>query len=121
MTYIQLGGEERPILFGFAALYAYEQRTGRKALEDFAGLAAQGANVSESFSIKFLVDLVLSGLIAGCRKLRQPEDFNEYDVAEWLGEDTALIQQVLKVFTDSFPKHEKNAAGPAKPKAIKPR
>lgn len=111
MTYIQLGGEERPILFGFAALYAYEQRTGRKALEDFAGLAAQGANVTESFSIKFLVDLVLSGLIAGCRKLRQPEDFNEIDVADWLGEDQSLIQQVLKIFTDSFPT-SKNAVGP---------
>lgn len=121
MTYLYIGGQERPILFGFAALYAYEQRTGRKALEDFAGLAAQGEGMPESFSIKFLVDLVLSGLVAGCRKLRQSEDFNEFDVADWLGADQTLIQQVLQIFTDSFPKAEKNAAGPTKPKASKPR
>lgn len=118
MTFLHIGGQERPILFGFAGLYAYEVRTGKKALEDFAALAAQGEGLADSFSIRFLVDLVLCGLQAAARKLHQPEDFNEYDVAEWLGNDTALIQQVLKVFTDSFPKPEKNALGPAKPKPV---
>lgn len=115
MTYLQIGGQERPILFGFAALYAYEQRTGRKALEDFAASAAQNELTPDAFSIVFLVDLVHAGLMAGCRKLRQPVDFDEVDVAEWLTDNQEAIAKAMQIFTESFPKAEKNAPGPALP------
>jgi len=106
MQYIEIGGKERPVLFGFGGLYAYEQRTGRRALEDFAKQAAAGPEAPESFSIVFLVDLVYCGLLAGCRANRLVEDFSEYDVADWLGSDTGLIEKVLAIFSGSFPQTE---------------
>ncbi len=107
MTHIHIGGKDRPLLFGFGGLYAYEQRTGRKALDDFAKQAAAGENAPDNFSIVFLVDVIYCGLLAGCRAAKQPEDFTEYDVAEWIGTDTALIEKVLQIFVQSFPQAAK--------------
>jgi hypothetical protein len=95
--YFELGGVERPVLFGFAALYQYEQRTGRNALKDFA--AMQGGEAS----ITLLVDLLYSGLCAGSRSDGEKIDFEPQDVAEWIGGDFGIFEKVAKAFTEAFP------------------
>jgi len=110
MQYIKIGGRERPILFGMAALYHYEQRTGRKALSDFSKMSANPEDETEGISLLFLVDLIYSGLAAGARK-EVPGSvlpFQPEDVAEWVGDDFALIEQVMTIFAESFPTTKKN-------------
>lgn len=93
-----------------AALYHYEQRTGRKALADFARMAANPEDETEEVSLVFLVDLVYSGLMAGARKAVPGSTlfFQPEDVAEWIGDDFGLIVQVMNIFSESFPSAKKN-------------
>lgn len=106
--YINLGGKERPILFGFAGLYQYEQGTGRKALADFAQLQ------EGEMSVTTIVDLTYHGLIAGARSSNQNVDFSPFDVAEWIGEP-GMIEKVMTIFAQSF---EQAEGGNAKPEAL---
>jgi len=106
--YINLGGKERPILFGFAGLYEYEQGTGRKALTDFADLQ------SGEMSVSTIVDLTYYGLTAGARSSNQNVDFTQYDVAGWISEP-GIIEKVMTAFAQSF---EQAEGGNVKPGAL---
>lgn len=121
MTYISIGGTERPILFGMAALYTYEQRTGRKALSDFAALSSGPQEAADDPSLMFLVDLIFSGLAAGARKTGLAVDFIAEDVAEWVGNDLPLIERVMRLFVESFPDAKKKEAQPASAAKPKPK
>lgn len=112
--YIDLGGQERPVLFGFAALYQYEQRTGRNALNDFASMQEAG-------SISLLVDLLFAGLCAGVRSEGGKVDFAPEDVAEWIGTDFSIFEKVTTYFAASFPtpdSDEEKKKKPLKAKAM---
>jgi len=100
----------RPIRFGMAALYMYEQLTGRAAISDFASITAQDVKLS------VIVDLVYSGLVCGYDKNKVQIDFDKYDVADWLGGNDGVIESVLEQFAESFPK-SKNVIPPKKAKA----
>lgn len=104
--YIQLGGQQRPVEFGFGALYRYEQRTGRNALQDFASMSGGGLP-----SVTVMVDLTLSGLLAGYAKtkLRWPEGTEPETVADWLSDDQEALNEVMKAFADSFPQDDGKA------------
>lgn len=118
MTYLHIGGQERPIRFGMGVLmYDYPKHTGRSALEDFGKIANQPEGEAEDISMVIMIDLVFCGLIGGAKKLSKPIDFDETDVAEWLFANQSIIPEVMKLFTESLPEVAKNAAGPAKPKA----
>lgn len=112
--YIELGGKTRPVRFGMAGLYEYEQRTGRKALADFAEMIGQGL---ENMSVSRIVDLAFSGLCAGCRSENAAVDFTAYDVADWIGFDLATIERVMSAFAESLPQNEGKTNGA--PKAAK--
>lgn len=137
--YIELGGKTRPVRFGMAGLYEYEQRTGRKALADFGAYlkavdaarekALQELGVEsitkeqensiagECLSFVFAVDLAFSGLSAGCRSEKLPLDFDAYDVADWMMADSESIGDVMQAFSESFPQNEGKTNGA--PKAAK--
>lgn len=111
--YFDLGGQQRPVLFGFAALYQYEQRTGRNALTDFAAMQNGEASIS------LLIDILYAGLCAGSRSDGLKVDFAPDDVAEWIGGDFAIFEQVAKAFTDAFPPaSEEKKMKPLKAKAM---
>jgi len=110
---VLIGGRLRPVRFGFAGLYEYEKRTGRRALADFAELS-QGL---EQVSVELIVQLVYSGLTAGYRHDKQNVDFDEYDVADWITEDTGVIEKVMTVFANSFPTEGNGQTGKPKTKA----
>jgi hypothetical protein len=113
--YIELGGVERPVRFGFAALYQYEQRTGRNALTDFAAMQGGQASVS------LMVDLLFSGLCAGTRYEKQEVKYTPEDVAEWIGNDMGVLQKAAEMFESSFePAREGETEKKTKPlKAIR--
>ena len=94
--YLNLGGIERPVRFGFAALYQYEQRTGRNALTDFAAMQSGLASVS------LMVDLLFAGLCAGTRYEKKQVDYTQEDVSEWIGSDMTTLQKAAEMFAASF-------------------
>jgi hypothetical protein len=108
--YISLGGVERPVRFGFSALYQYEQRTGRNALTDFAAMQGGQASVS------MMIDLLYAGLCAGTRHEKQTVDYTQEDVADWIGNDMDALQIAATMFAASF---EKAGEGDAQ-KKMKP-
>lgn len=97
-NYLLIGGIERPVRFGFSALYQYEQRTGRNALLDFAAMQGGQASVS------LMVDLLFAGLCAGTRHEKQAVDYTQEDVADWIGNDTEVMQSAAVMFAESFDK-----------------
>lgn len=113
--YLSLGGVERPVRFGFAALYQYEKRTGRNALTDFATMQSGLASVS------LMVDLLFAGLCAGTRHEKQQVNYSEEDVAEWVGGDMTALQKAAEMFAASFePAQEGDSEKKTKPlKAIR--
>lgn len=113
---IEIGGEKRPVRFGWAGLLEYEQQTGRKSLADFASFQDGIENVS----IQVMVDLVYYGLAAGHRKAGVNVDFDKYDVADWIGEDQSILVTVMEVFTKSFERGGEGNAKKGKPKAATP-
>ena len=95
---IELGGQSRPLRFGMAALYEYERRTCRAAIADFSGVDA------ENMPLSLIVNLVVAGLVCGYKHEKRVVDFDEYDVADWMGEDSEAIVAMLEMFTQSLPK-----------------
>jgi len=108
---VKIGGKNRPIRFDMAALYIYEEQTGRSALSDMATFA-QGAP-----SVRVMVDLVHAGLVRGATYFRQTFDADKYLVAEWLTSSQDILPEVMKMFEQSFnsgetSEEEQNVAGP---------
>ncbi|MGI9159732.1 MAG: hypothetical protein ACR2K1_08270 [Saprospiraceae bacterium] len=108
---VKIGGKNRPIRFDMAALYIYEEQTGRSALSDMATFA-QGAP-----SVRVMVDLVHAGLIRGASYFRQTFEADKYLVAEWLTTSQDVLPEVMKMFEQSFnsgevSEEEKNVSGP---------
>lgn len=106
--YIEMGGEKRPVRFGFAGLYRYEQETGRNALADFA----QFQEGIEKVSVVRLMELVYAGLLAGYKSENKNVDFTLDDVADWV--DDQVLKQVFEAFALSFPPEGNGKTG--KPK-----
>lgn len=96
--YLDLGGESRPVRFGFSALWHYEQRTGRNALTDFAQMQNGAASVT------LMIDLLFAGLCAGTRHEKRAVDFTAEDVADWIGNDVDVLQVAATLFAQSFEK-----------------
>lgn len=111
---VELGGQMRPIRFGMAALYKYEQTTGRSATSDFAEMG------NGNYKLTTIVDLVFSGLFCGYQQQRIPFDLDILDVAEWLGEDQGKIEAIMQLFVESMP-GPKNGAPPRAAKIKKSR
>jgi hypothetical protein len=97
-NFIEIGGVERPVRFGFSALYQYEQRTGRNALTDFAKMQDGEASVT------LLVELLYSGLCAGTRHEKKEVDYTQEDVADWIGTDMGVLEKAAAMFAESFEK-----------------
>lgn len=107
-TFLNIGGKQRPIRYGMAALLYYEQTTGRNSLQDFARLQEQQA------SITLMVDLLYCGLLNGHKHERMEVDFDQFTVAEWIGEDMSLMEQAMKAFAASFPNSGQDAGAEQK-------
>lgn len=94
---INIGGKLRPVRFSYAALYEYEQNTGRKAIEDFTKLQTEG------ISVTLATDLIYAGLSLGAKTVGAVPDFSVYDVSDWVFSEPGSIDATMKIFSDSFP------------------
>ena len=121
VTWIKLGGKERPIAFGHAVAYSYETQTGGNYNEllikvggelDAAGKAVQDddmARVATAMHVKPLTDLVFAGLRYAHRKEGVEIDFEADDVAEWIFSDGEAMNQCITALFESLPKAEPTA------------
>ncbi len=97
-AYLEVGGESRPVRWGFSARWHSEPRTGRNALTDFAQMQNGLASVS------LMIDLLFAGLCAGTRHEKRAVDFTAEDVADWIGNDVDVLQVAATLFAQSFEK-----------------
>lgn len=132
VNWIELGGKERPLAFGYAVAYAYESQTGgnynelilRVATElDQAGQAVKDndlARVATAMHIKPLTDLVFFGLKYAHRKEGEEIDFEAEDVADWLFSDQRAMQACMAAFFESLPKPDGEAKEAKKKTTARP-
>lgn len=126
--YIKLGGQERPIGFGYSVGLEYELSTGgnynelvfrvvseaQEAREQFA--AGNLVGVSASVSVVPITTVVYHGLRFGYRKEGLTPDFEMPDVAEWLFMDQEAIQACVTALFESLPRPSGEAATDTKKK-----
>ena len=96
---VKIGGEERPVKFGFAALMNFCDIAGYK-LNDLGRLG-------EDMSLGDAVTLIWCGLKDGARADKKKFDTSIEDVADFLDDDISALNDVLAVFAESFTEGEK--------------
>lgn len=94
MEKINIGGQSRPIRFGFAAIMSIEKATGQSVGKFLKNL--------EDFSITSTVQIVHAGLQDGARKAKMPFDVSLEEVADWIDEDLTVIEKCMTVFQESM-------------------
>jgi len=94
---IAIGGELRPIHYGFAALAEWCDITG-SGLKDLSTLA-------NNLSLNSAIALIYCGLKHGAR--RNKEEFNQTieDVADWIDEEGMdIFSEAMEIFSESMTK-----------------
>lgn len=129
VNWIEIGGKERPVAFGYAVAYAYETQTGgnyNELIYTVAGEMEQAGRainnndlngVATAVHVKPLTDLVFFGLKYAHRKEGVAIDFEAEDVAEWLFSDQAAITACVTALFESLPQPKSEDA--AQPSAAK--
>ena len=87
---------ERPVCFDHTLAFEFEKTTGKHYLLETKAILTElimagalvgtddAATAARHVSIVRFVDFIHAGLRLGARKEKQPIDFDEYDVADWL-------------------------------------
>jgi len=91
---VNIGGEERPVKFGFAALMQFTDATGY-TLADLD-------KIGDSLKLSEALELVRAGLKQGARVEGASFNATLEDVADWLDETPDALEEVLAIFTESF-------------------
>jgi len=96
---VKIGGEERPVKFGFAALMQFTDATGYKL--------ADLDKIGESLSLSEALELVRAGLKQGARVEKESFNYELEDIADWLDDSPEALEQILAIFTESFTQEKK--------------
>jgi len=91
---VNIGGEERPVKFGFAALMQFTDATGYTL--------AQLDSIGDSLTLSQAIELIKAGLKQGARIEGEKFNATSEEIADWLDETPEALEQVLAVFTESF-------------------
>ena len=91
---VNIGGEERPVKFGFAALMQFTDATGYTL--------AQLDSIGDSLTLSQAIELIKAGLKQGARLEGEKFNATSEEIADWLDETPEALEQVLAVFTESF-------------------
>jgi len=110
MQTVKIGGENRPLKFGFNTLADFGRKTGIT----LSGLQKLG----DTLTIANVITLIWCGLNEGARKAGIPFDVDEYTVGEWLDEDPNLVAEMMEHYGESQAPVEKGK-GKKKPAAKK--
>lgn len=145
ISYLNIGGRERPVAFGHAVAYDYEANTGNNynallmtvaqmfvsSAEAVAGpdgvpdleieaaailMSEQRRNAVATFSVKPLTDVVYFGMLYAHRRERVEVDFEASDVAEWVFGDTVAMAACMRLLMESLPQNQ-DAGAKKKPQS----
>lgn len=141
ISYILIGGQNRPICFGNQVAYDYEIQTGknyaalRMSVVEMIGHASaatfgdQAGDMEvadvlqhigdvrkhvEHFSIVPFTDLVYYGMLYAHRREGIEIDFEAADVAGWVFDDQDAMNVCMQLFVDSLPQLRHNEAAKKK-------
>ena len=94
---IAIGGEVRPIYFGFAALSQWC---------DLSGLGLHElSNVGDNISLSNAIDLIYVGLKHGARKSKEEFKYTADDVADWIDDDGMdVFNECMEIFSEQMAK-----------------
>lgn len=93
-TEIQLGGEPRPIKFGFNAISEFGELTSR-TIDQINNLN------TNTLTMKDLMTLCWCALKQGARREGKPFDYTLEDVGDWLDENPGALVGITAEFTKS--------------------
>lgn len=89
ITYIELGGQDRPLKFGTNQTAKFCDM--RKIdLKEYGRLLGEGME-----DMAVIRDLLYTGLWAGAKSEKTPVDFDEFTVGDWMDEDLEGIMVKL--------------------------
>lgn len=104
--FFQIGKKNRPVRFGYGAIYQYEKKTGEGVMKLLEDISAGNIRLSA------VIDLAYAGLLNGAKANGLRPDFTPEDVAGWFDEvEPSFIEHLLVHFANSFPQVEKETAG----------
>ena len=96
---VNIGGEERAVKFGFAALMEFTEATGYTL--------SQLDSLGESLTLTQAIELIRAGLKQGARVEGDKFNATAEEVADWLDDSPGALEEVLAVFTESFTQEKK--------------
>ena len=93
-----IGKRNRPVRFGYGAIYQFEKKTGESVLKLLEDISAGNIRLSA------VIDLTYAGLLNGAKANGLRPDFTADDVAQWFDDtEPAFIEQLLTHLANSFP------------------
>ena len=94
---IAIGGELRPIHYGFAALAEWCDLTG-SGLNDLS-------KVGNNLSLTSAIQLIYCGLKHGSRRLKEDFLYTSNDVADWIDDEGMdVFNEAMEVFSEAMTK-----------------
>jgi hypothetical protein len=104
ITYIEIGGEKRPLKFG-------TNQTAKFCEIRAIDLNVYGQLLSEGMQDMGVIrDLLFTGLWAGAKAEKKNVDFDNFDIGDWM--DEAGIEAVMLALTNALTPAIPNQAGP---------
>ena len=94
---IAIGGEMRPIHYGFSALAEWCELS-NTSLQDLS-------KIGENISLSAAIQLIYCGLKHGARKNKKAFDYSPDDVGDWIDDEGMdIFNQAMEIFSDSLAK-----------------
>lgn len=92
---IKIGGEDRPIHFGWFAFSVFEKETG-------ISFTKMG-DIAQDMKVDTLVSFIYAGLMGGANKTKVKPNFIKEDIFDWLDADDLNIEKIFEALTNSMP------------------
>jgi hypothetical protein len=106
-TYYKLGGKQRPIRFGYGAIYQFEKATGQSVLSISAKFEKGEMFLSD------IIELIWAGYTNGCRAEKLNASAEKQELFDWLDEmPQEMLEAIMNQFGESF-----NGGNPNKQKS----
>lgn len=109
---IHIGGEERPVSFGMAAMALFSQMTNISLQDMFA--------IAQNMRLDHILTLAFCGLKDGARKAKAPFPHTPEEVADWFEFDTVGMEKIADIMNIYVAQTMKEEIGTDKKKQANP-